>query len=326
MPRALATIRAALLVTVACAGPATAGPAEWRGEWQETDFSRHSVPFGEIRSGGVRRDSIPSIDAPRFVPVAEDDTHAASEPVIGLEIGGVARAYPLRVLIWHEIVNDEVAGTPVAVTYCPLCNAAVVFDRTVRGRVLEFGTTGKLRHSDLVMYDRQTASWWQQYTGAGIVGQYTGTRLQVRTSRLESYAAFAARHPDGEVLVPGDPRLRPYGVNPYVGYDSASAPFLYDGEVPEGIEPLARVVVVGGQAWSLDLLRRNGMLEHGDLVFTWEPGQNSALDHRRIAAGRDVGTVTVQSRRDGTLEDVPYSVTFAFVFHAFEPDGQLHTR
>ena len=326
MPPALATIGAALLVTVACAGPATAGPADWRGEWSETDFSRHSVPFSEIRSGGVRRDSIPSIDAPRFVPVAQDDTHAPSEPVIGLEIGGVARAYPLRVLIWHEIVNDEIDGTPVAVTYCPLCNTAVVFDRTVQDRVLEFGTTGKLRHSDLVMYDRQTASWWQQYTGNAIVGQYTGTGLQVRASRLESYAAFAARHPDGEVLVPADPGLRPYGVNPYVGYDSASAPFLYDGEVPDGIAPLARVVVVGGRAWSLDLLRRSGTLEHGDLVLAWEPGQNSALDDRRIAAGRDVGTVTVQSRRHGGLEDVPYSVTFAFVFHAFEPDGVLHIR
>ena len=326
MRSAVAALCTALPVLLASVAPAAAGPAQWQLEWPQTDFSRYSVPLNEIRSGGVRRDSIPSIDAPRFVPVATDDTHAASEPVIGLEVGGVARAYPLKVLIWHEIVNDEIAGTPVAVTYCPLCNAAVVFDRTVEDRVLEFGTTGKLRHSDLVMYDRQTLSWWQQYTGSGIVGQHTGTRLRVLPARLESYSAFTARHPRGEVLVPGDAAMRPYGVNPYVGYDSAAVPFLYDGEVPDGIAPLARVVVVGERAWSLDLLRREGRLEIGDLVLTWEPGQNSALDDRRIAAGRDVGTVTVQSRARGALVDVPYSVTFAFVFHAFQPDGQLHTR
>ena len=140
---------------------ARADPAEWRREWPRTDFSRHSVPYDEFVSGGPPKDGIPAIDHPPFVSVAEARGLAPHEPVISVAIGGEARAYPLRVMIWHEIVNDTVGGMPIAVTWCPLCNSSVVFDRRVAGRTLSFGTTGKLRNSDLVMYDRETESWWQ---------------------------------------------------------------------------------------------------------------------------------------------------------------------
>ena len=282
------------------------------------------VDLSEIRDGGPPKDGIPAIDDPRFRPVAEVKDLADSEPVISLTVSGESRAYPLRVLTWHEIVNDAIAGVPVAVTYCPLCNAAIVFDRRLNGAVLDFGTTGKLRHSDLVMYDRQTESWWQQYSGEAIVGHYAGLALKMLPARLEPWADFRARSPDAQVLVPQDVGARPYGANPYVGYDSAAMPFLYDGEVPGGIAPLARVVVVGEEAWSLDLLRKAGRMEAGELVLSWRPGQASALDAPRIADGRDVGSVVVQRQRDGRLEDVVHHVTFAFVFHAFEPEGTLH--
>ncbi len=130
------------------------------------------------------------------------------EPVISLDFGGDARAYPLRVMMWHEIVNDMVDGRPVAVTYCPLCNSSLVFDRVVGGRVLDFGTTGKLRHSDLVMYDRQTESWWQQFTGEAIAGEMAGTELKRIPSRLEAYSSFVERHPNGKILVPRNPLAR----------------------------------------------------------------------------------------------------------------------
>ena len=313
------------LVMLLVAGPpAGANPARWTHEWPQTDFASAVVDLGEIRDGGPPKDGIPAIDDPRFRPVAEVDDLADAEPVIGLTVSGESRAYPLRVLTWHEIVNDVIAGVPVAVTYCPLCNAAIVFDRRLNGAVLDFGTTGKLRHSDLVMYDRQTESWWQQYSGEAIVGRYAGRALEMLPARLEPWADFRARSPDALVLVPEDPDARPYGANPYVGYDSAAMPFLYDGEVPSGIAPLARVVVVDEEAWSLDLLRNAGRMEAGDLVLSWRPGQASALDAPRIADGRDVGSVIVQRRRDGRLEDVVHHVTFAFVFHAFEPEGTLH--
>jgi hypothetical protein len=312
----------ALLPTVATA--ALAGPEVWRREWPDTDFSKHSVSLDDIMSGGPPKDGIPSIDDPQFAAVGETTDIAPTEPVVGLTIEGDARAYPLRILTWHEIVNDVVGGVPVAVTYCPLCNSAIVFDRRVAGEATEFGTTGKLRNSDLVMYDRATESWWQQFLGEAIVGARTGTLLRILPARLESWERFAARHPGGQVLVPNNPEMRAYGMNPYAGYDSSARPFLYRGALPEGIPPLARVIKVGNQAWALDSLREKGRIEAGDLVLTWEPGQNSALDARVIAQGREIGNVVAQRKAAGGLEDVAYDVTFAFVFHAFHPDGTLH--
>jgi hypothetical protein len=314
---------AAILLAVVPAHGAEV-PSDWRAEWPNTDFERSDVDFAEIRSGGPPKDGIPAIDAPRFEPAADIADVPRDEPVIAVEIGGEARAYPLRVLIWHEIVNDVVAGEPIAVTYCPLCNAAIVFDRRIGDLVLDFGTTGKLRHSDLVMYDRQTESWWQQFSGTAIVGALTGARLTMRPTRVESLARFVAAHPQGQVLVPNDPGARPYGANPYAGYDGASVPFLYDGEYPEGIAPMAYVVAVGDQAWTLDLLRARGRIETGDLVLTWTAGQNSALDADTIADGRDVGNVVVQRHAEEGSVDIVHHVTFAFVFHAFQAGGIIH--
>jgi hypothetical protein len=306
------------------AGPAWAEPAAWKSEWPRTDFSKASVDFAEIMSGGPPKDGIPAIDQPRFATLAEVDI-PGTEPVIGLVVGGIARAYPLRVLVWHEIANDEIAGVPVAVTYCPLCNAAVVFDRRVGDRVLDFGTTGKLRNSDLVMYDRQTESWWQQFEGRAIVGELTGTLLKMLPVRLESLASFAARAPDGQVLVPNDPTARNYGYTPYHNYDLSGAPFLFRGEFPKNVMPLDRVVRVGKRAWALDYLRRRGTVETDDgLRLTWSPGQNSAMHEARIADGMDVGNVLVQRRGpDGQWADVAYGVDYAFAFHAFHPDAEI---
>jgi hypothetical protein len=312
------------LVLWIAAAPLAAEPAHWRFEWPDTDFTRHSVPLEEIIPGGPPKDGIPSIDDPEFVPAAEAAL-PENEPVIGLVVDGDARAYPLRILIWHEIVNDVVGGVPVAITYCPLCNTGLVFDRRVGDRVLEFGTTGKLRHSDLVMYDRTTESWWQQFLGEAIVGELTGTQLAMLPARLESFANFKERAPDGRVQVPdGDGRA--YGANPYAGYDSAPAPFLYHGLLPDGIAPLARVVRVGDEAWSLDLVRQKAPFEVGDLRFTWEPGQASALDAAAIAEGADVGNVLVERRTEDGWADAVYSVDFAFAFHAFYPEGAIHVE
>lgn len=173
--------------------------------------------------------------------------------------------------------------------------------------------------SDLVMYDRQTESWWQQYSGEAIVGELAGSRLDILPSRLESFAEFKSRTSGDEVLVPNNPGARPYGANPYVGYDSASRPALYRGDLPEDVPPMMRVVAVEDVAFTLPLLREQGPLRYGDLVISWTSGQNSALDEENIAQGADVGNVVVQ--RNG--EDMPYVVTFAFAFHAFDPEGTL---
>lgn len=324
-------------IVLAAQWPSFANPAFWRTEWPRTDFTKHSVSLAEIKSGGPPKDGIPPIDKPRFERLVKGKAPnwaarlSDIEPVISLSVGGEHRAYPLRILIWHEIVNDLVGGRSVAVTYCPLCNTALVFDRHLEGRTYDFGTTGKLRHSDLVMYDRQTESWWQQFTGEAIVGAMTGHQLKLIPSRLESFGRFRERFPNGEVLVPANPNARNYGTNPYAGYDApGNRPFLYDGALPHGIEPMERVIAVEvspGQheAWSLELLRRHRTIRRGDLVLSWKEGQGSALDKGSIVDGRDIGNVTVQRERSGELLDVHYDVPFAFAFHAFRPTSPIHT-
>ncbi|HJN23414.1 MAG: DUF3179 domain-containing (seleno)protein [Alphaproteobacteria bacterium] len=174
----------------------------WKREWPKTEFAKHSVYFEEILSGGPPKGGIRSIGHPVSVSVFKVKVLTDTEPVIGLVIDGDARAYLLSVLTRHEIVNYIVGGIPVTVTYCPLCNSGIVFDRSLGGKVLNFGTTGKLRNSDLVMYDRQTESWWQQFLGTAIVGELTGKSLKMIPSRLESFANFRARAPTGKVLEP----------------------------------------------------------------------------------------------------------------------------
>ncbi len=305
---------------------AYANPEVWKFEWPNTDFENTSIDYGDILSGGPPKDGIPSIDDPVFGSLADGDEFVeGNEPVISLIVNGEAKAYPLQILMWHEIVNDTVGGTPVAVTYCPLCNSTVVFKRQVGDQVLDFGTTGKLRCADLVMYDRQTETWWQQFLGEGIVGEMNGQLLEVIPARVESYATFKERFPDGQVqLIPEDFR-RSYGQNPYTGYDSSAFPFLFRGDAPENIAPLAYVVAVGDDAWSLDLLKREGTIEKDDIVITWTPGMASALDQRVISQGQDLGNVIVQRKlADGTLEDIAHDMTFAFNFNAFKPDGVIH--
>ncbi|MEP4379516.1 MAG: DUF3179 domain-containing protein [Alphaproteobacteria bacterium] len=297
----------------------------WEKDWPRTDFSKRDVDLAEILSGGIGRDVIPAIDTPTIGSLeAAYDSHDAREPMIRVTVNEQTRAYPLSVLIWHEIVNDELGGVPIAVTYCPLCNTAVVFDRRLDNQVLDFGTTGNLRFSDLVMYDRQTESWWQQFTGEGIVGEMAGMHLTIIPSRVEPLGVFAAAFPDADILQrpPGFPRN--YGVNPYDSYDTSETPLFPGIPLPEGVAPMAYVVAVGDQAWTLDRLKSEKRIEAGDLVLTWETGQLSVLDIAYIKEGRDIGYVTVQRKTPAGLRDAIHDMTFAFAFNAFNPDGTLH--
>ena len=199
-----------------------------------------------------------------------------------------------------------------------------MFDRRIGNKILDFGTTGKLRNSDMVMYDRQTESWWQQFTGTGIVGEMNGRILAMLPARVESLAKFRERYPGGKVLVPSDPNFRPYGNKPYLGYDTSARPFLYRCEMPKGIAPLAYVVKVGKQAWPLEKLKKAGTIVTGDLTLSWTKGQNSALDQQEISEGRDIGNVVVRRKTFQGMKDEVHDLTFAFVFHAFVDGGTIH--
>ncbi len=290
--------------------------------WNLTDFCTYEEGvFDEIISGGVPRDGIPPIDDPTFDSVeTADEWLEPQSPVIAVEVDGVARAYPLAILTRHEIVNDVIGETPAAVTFCPLCNSAIVFDRRVEGEVFRFGVSGLLRNSDLIMWDDVTQTWWQQFTGTGIVGQYTGHELTVLPSQVVGFGAFVEQYPDGEVLSPGS---RTYGSNPYAGYDSTEDPFLFTGEPDERLPATSRVLagLIAGEpvAYPFETLAGQRVINDTvggvDVVAFWQPGAASALDARDIDDSKDVGmaalylreldgqTLTFTTGDDGTITD-----------------------
>ena len=274
--------------------------------WPATDFSRRTVELGEVQSGGVPKDGIPAIDDPRFES-ADRARHwlGPDEPVIAVTLGASTRAYPIQILIWHEIVNDVLDGQPIAVTFCPLCNASLVFERTVGARVLDFGTTGMLRMSDLVMYDRQTESWWQQFTGEGIVGAYAGTMLRPVNSQIVPFESIAAAFPQAEVLSRPAGSGRPYGRNPYVGYDSIrSSPFAFRGTTDPRLKPMERVLglTVGAETvvFPLSSLRDRPVLNEvvgGEpIVVLAAERMRSPLDRRQIAESRSIAAAAAFRR------------------------------
>lgn len=288
--------------------------------WERTDFCNHSVSYTEIISGGVAPDQIPPIDDPLF-----ESIEAASEwlqdrsPVIVFGIDDDVRAYPLAILTWHEIVNDEFDDTAVAVTYCPLCNSGIVFDRTMNGETLRLGVSGMLRKSDLIMWDDVTQSWWQQLTGEGIVGDYTGELLTMLPSQMVSFGAFVEQHPEGIVLSRDTGVTRTYGRNPYAGYDSGR-PFLFQGELDERLPAAERVLAgtISGEpiAYPFSVLSEefiiNDTVGGRDVVAFWQPGVASALDGSDIDTSRAVGMAALYERVvDGE------TLTFAFV------DGEI---
>jgi hypothetical protein len=269
----------------------------------KTDFTKASVDLAEFLGGGPPKDGIPAIDAPKYESIADAGRWLNDRsPVISLVVGDSARAYPLAILMWHEIANDTLGGMPVVVTFCPLCNTALVFERELDGVVHDFGTTGNLRFSDLVMYDRQTESWWQQATGEAIVGELTGRRLTFLPAQIVSLADFEAAHPDGDVLSRETGFTRDYGRNPYVGYDNVDQnPFLFDGVLDGRLPPKERVVTVGdgeaAVAFPYSELRKAGVATANvggdDIVVFWTPGTASALDGPSIDDSTDVGATGV---------------------------------
>ena len=281
------------------------GKAGWK-----TDFTKHNVPLSEIASGGPGKDGIPAIDQPKVVSLKEGDAFLKpKEQVVAFEHKGETRAYPIQLLVWHEIVNDAIAGDPVTITFCPLCNTAIAFDRRLDGQLLDFGATGNLRNSDLVMYDRQTESWWQQAEGAAIVGQLVGSKLTFLPSQLVSWDEFKSAFPGGTVLSRDTGFSRSYGRNPYQGYDAPdSKPFLFGGSPDGRLKPMERVLSlsVGGQdkAYPFSILAQktvvNDQIAGQPVVLLFQKGAASPLDSGQIGDGRDIGSAAAfDPRMDG---------------------------
>jgi hypothetical protein len=262
-------------------------------------------------------DSIPSIDEPSFLSISEADFLTAREPVIEVTIDGDSRAYPLQIMTWHEIVNDEIGGEPVAVTFCPLCNTAVAFERPeIDGKPTTFGTSGKLLHSNLLMYDRATETLWAQATGVAVQGPRTGDELERIQAQIVSWEDFKTNFPSGKVLSRDTGFDRDYGVNPYPGYDDVdSQPFLFSGETDGRLAAVERVLGVQVEddlvAYPYFRLAEasvdgaavvNDRIDEEPVVVMWKEGTSSALDKRDISGSRDVGAAVAFSRRlDGKV-------------------------
>jgi hypothetical protein len=317
--RWLMTAAALAITLAACTQAGSGSPAPEAAAPEADDGAAEPEPGNpplvdpnDIISGGPPPDGIPPIDRPRFVTPSEATFLVDREPVLAVEVAGDAKAYPLQIMTWHEIVNDEVGGVPVSVTYCPLCNTGIAFERPViDGRLLDFGTSGKLLHSNLVMYDRQTETYWAQATGQAILGELVGEQLEFVPARILSFGDWRAAHPNGLVLSRETGHDRPYGQNPYEGYD-ASRPFLFSGDPDERLPSTSRVLgiarpndvvafpykVVAADAvngWAVVTEEVGGE----PVVVFWRRGTASALDTSAIAEGRDVGAIAAYRPRVG---------------------------
>ena len=269
-----------------------------------TDASADGLPepivdMSRVVPGGPPPDGIPPVDRPRFHDVDDVDFLDDDEPVVAVEVNGDARAYPVQILTWHEIVNDTIGGEPVTVTYCPLCNSAIAYDRRVGSRILDFGTSGRLYKSALVMYDRQTESLWSHFSAEAIAGVLTGEELRRHPTAMVGWADWRDANPDGRVLSRKTGHVKDYGRNPYSGYDDIDqSPFLLDEEPDGRLRAMTRVVGLQDEdaavAVQLDALLDVGVVEvtlgQRDVVVWVKSGTASALDSSVIADGRDVGT------------------------------------
>ena len=271
-------------------------------DWQ-TNFNNKTIDLAELMSGGPPKDGIPAI----FIPKFETQSEAANwlddkEPVIALEIEGEAKAYPLSILIWHEIANDKVGNVPVVVSFCPLCYSAIVYDRRVNGVTPHFGVSGLLRMSDLVMYDNVTESFWQQFTGEAIVGDMVGSKLDFIPSQIISFKQFKEAYPNGAVLSKETGYERDYGRNPYVGYDDIDqSPFLYKEKIDSRLPPNEKVIaikedgLIKAYPYSITLKERviNDKIGEKQVVVFHGDGAVSALDESNIADSKEVGSTGV---------------------------------
>lgn len=279
------------------------------------DVSNASIPVEEIMSGGPPRDGIPSIDDPKFMEVEAVAFLEPDDLVAGLVINGQARAYPLRILVWHEIVNDRIAGKEIAVTYCPLCGTVMTFDRRVGDDILTFGVSGLLYHSDVLMFDRESESLWSQLAMEAVSGPRVGETLELLPTQLVTWEAWRREHPQSLVLSPDTGFFRSYGKSPYAGYEETERVMF---PVPQTRTELSNKAWIAGvvldgesKAWALeDLATADGPVE----------GQ---LAGRELAVFFDPDTRHMRIEDSATGEEIPHIPAYWFAWQAFYPDTRL---
>ncbi|MBI2649710.1 DUF3179 domain-containing protein [Candidatus Woesearchaeota archaeon] len=279
------------------------------------DGTKYIVHPSKLLSGGPPKDGIPSIDKPRFISVEDANKFVRDdELVLGINLNGDKRAYPFQILVWHEIVNDVVNGKPVAITYCPLCGTGIAYERTISNQPVEFGDSGLLYNSDLVMYDRKTDTLWDQVTGRAIVGELIGMRLKQMPIDTLTWSDWKKLHPDTKVLSRETGFIRSYGRTPYGDYDTSRS--IYFPVENEDLKLHPKEVIFGVEingkfkAYTEEDLKKLGKIE--------DTFNGVAL----IAERSDAGIVTIKNK-DANEDIIPVR-SFWFAWFAFHPDTELY--
>ena len=276
---------------------------------------KYIVDPSKIQSGGPPKDGIPSIDNPKFVSVSEADRWIQdNELVLAINYRGIKRVYPFQILVWHEIVNDTISGDPILVTYCPLCGSGIAYRRELDGEAVEFGTTGRLYNSNLVMYDRKTDTWWTQIDGKAIVGELTGQELTEVSIDTVTWREWKVVHPDSEVLNQDTGFSRPYGRDPYGTYYADSLLMFPVENEDRRIHP--KTVIFGIEADGLyKAYREEDVIRKG----TFE----DSVAGLRIQVTRDAaGVVTFRDLDSG--REIVKERDFWFAWYAFHPDTLVY--
>lgn len=296
----------------------TAPPFQAGGDIVLNEDVKHSVPLDQIIGGGPPKDGIPSIDKPKFTAAGRAESLKADDLGLAYSDGPTDRFYPFQILVWHEIVNDNVNGKRVLITYCPLCLSGVVFDPLVAGKRVEFGTSGKLWNSNLVMYDRSTNSLWSQILGEAIVGERTGDKLAVLPSDITKFGDWTKLHPNGEVLSRNTGFDRAYGVDPYGDYYTTPGTYFpvnhKDDRLSEKDLILGIVIDGKAKAYFPPAVKRAGQV-------------NDHLAGRQIIAQYDnnVDAMRLFERQaDGSLKRLNPFAAFWFSWVAVHPDTELY--
>ncbi len=284
------------------------------------DLQNSIIPVNEILSGGPPRDGIPSIDKPTFLNADNADYLQDKDRVLGIVVKGEARAYPIRILNWHEIVNDEILGKAVAVTYCPLCGSGIVYAADFAGKAHKFGVSGLLYNSDVLLYDRQTETLWSQILSKGVSGELVNKKLEVIHSAHTSWASWQEQYPKTKVLSNKTGFARDYSRSPYGSYDKDVTTYFPVAFKSKRYHPKERVLGI--------------TINDKHKVYPFAELSNFFADSKetRLVDTFEGQSLTLEfdpENRDGLFksangEIVTSTNTFWFAWYAFHPDGEVY--
>lgn len=280
------------------------------------DFSKHSIPTSEIRSGGPPKDGIPAILKPKFVTAKEARFIRDDDRVLALFQSGEAKVYPIKIMNWHEIVNDVIGGKPVFVTYCPLCGTGMAFDPFFKGRKHTFGVSGLLYKSDVLMYDHQTESLWSQIKQEAVTGELTGTRLKLLPLIHTTWGAWRREHPESLVLSTDTGYSRNYGRDPYASYEKTDRLMFPVGKIDRRYPP---------KSWVLGIERNGITRAYPFSELAGSPRTFSdmiGIEEVKITYEPASRTVRVENKAG---EDIPTVVAYWFAWSAFHSETEIYT-